>query len=388
MRILIIHRSFALVGGAERVISDKANYLSRQGHQVMLVSYEQGAHQLPYDLHPTVGYEDVDCRFFTLARHSSLIRLYHYLTLKRRFRKRLSDVSRRFNPDVVVMASDWQTLIDAVVDAVAPIPVVAEFHNAYDYIMRKVGSTDGWLHAAMTRLYYRHTLRNLSRCARLVVLTESDARCWRRHFGNVSVIPNPVTLYPDTIDDVPKDSSRIIFVGRFNHEKRIDRLISAFSLFASRHPEWHVDIFGEGNEQEALMRQIAELNLEGRIIIHQPTKAIYEEYKRCQMLVLCSEHEARPLVLVEAMSCGVPCVSLACPYGPREIIDDGKTGLLARNGDVKDLAIKMEWLIEHDEQRAQMGRNAREEAKKYKQSVIMTEWEKLYEETQHHRTRL
>jgi glycosyltransferase involved in cell wall biosynthesis len=196
----------------------------------------------------------------------------------------------------------------------------------------------------------------------------------------VSVIPNPVTLYPETIDDVQKEQGRIIFVGRLNHQKRIERLVSAFAKIAPRHPEWHVDIFGEGGDRDALLRQIAEARLEGRIVIHHPTKTIYDEYKRSQMLVLCSEHEARPLVLVEAMACGVPCVSMDCPYGPSEIIDHGKTGLLARNGDIDDLAEKMEWLIVHDEERATMGRNAREEARKYKQEVIISQWEKLYKE--------
>ena len=72
MRILIMHRSFALVGGAERVITDKANFLANAGHQLLLVSYEQGLHPLPYELHPSVGYKDLDCRFFTLSYDSSL----------------------------------------------------------------------------------------------------------------------------------------------------------------------------------------------------------------------------------------------------------------------------------------------------------------------------
>ena len=59
MRLLILHRSFALVGGAERVITDKANYLAKDGHQLMLVSYEQGQHPLPYELHPSVKYKDL-----------------------------------------------------------------------------------------------------------------------------------------------------------------------------------------------------------------------------------------------------------------------------------------------------------------------------------------
>lgn len=378
MRILIIHRSFALVGGAERVITDKANYLAKAGYQLMLVSYEQGAHPIPYELHPSVQYRDLDCRFFTLSKYSAPMHIYHYYRLKRKFKHNLHVVALDFNPDVVVLASDWQTLMGAVIDSVSPIPVIAEFHNTYDYVMRKVGTSEGWLKTKLTQQYYRQTIKDLGKSAQLVVLTESDARGWRQHFKNVTVIPNPVTLYPDVIDDVPKDPGRIIFVGRFNHEKRIDRLITAFSMIADKYPEWHVDIFGEGNEKDNLIRQIADLKLESRVIIHEPTKSIYDEYKRSEMLVLCSEHEAWSLVLVEAMSCGIPCVSMDCPSGPREIITNKKTGFLTKNGDVVDLSTKIEWLILHDKERKEMGCNARISAESYKLSSVMKKWIDLY----------
>lgn len=378
MRILIIHRSFALVGGAERVITDKANYLANEGHQLMLVSYEQGDHPLPYELHPSVQYRDLDCRFFTLSKHSTLKHLYLYFRLKKQFRNNLRSVVLEFKPEVVVLASDWQILIEAVIDSVNPVPVIAEFHNTYDYVMRKVGTSEGWLKAKLTQLYYRQTIKKLGKCAQLVVLTDRDARGWRQHFDNVTVIPNPVTLYPDIIDDIPKDPGRIIYVGRFNHEKRIDRLITAFSMISDKYPDWHVDIFGDGNEKQNLLNQIKEMKLEGRVIIHEPTKAIYDEYKRSEMLVLCSEHEASPLVLVEAMACGVPCISMDCPNGPREIIKDGVNGLLSKDGDVEDFSAKIEWMIHHDVKRVVMGRKARDYAATRKQSVVMKEWENLY----------
>lgn len=378
MRILIIHRSFALVGGAERVIIDKANYLADEGHQLMLVSYEQGDHPLPYELHPSVQYRDLDCRFFTLSKYSALKHLYLYFRLKKQFRNNLRSVVHEFKPEVVVLASDWQTLMGTVIESVNPVPVIAEFHNTYDYVMRKVGTSEGWLKAKLTQLYYRQTIKNLGKCAQLVVLTDSDARGWRQHFDNVTVIPNPVTLYPDVIDDIPKDPGRIIYVGRFNHEKRIDRLITAFSMISDKYPDWHVDIFGDGNEKENLLHQIAEMKLEDRVIIHEPTKAIFDEYKRSEMLVLCSEHEASPLVLVEAMACGVPCVSMDCPNGPRDIIKNGKTGLLAENGNVSDMSAKIEWMILHETERYKMGRKAREFAATRQLYVVMTEWKRLY----------
>lgn len=378
MRILIIHRSFALVGGAERVITDKANYLANEGHQLMLISYEQGNHPLPYKLHPSVLFRDLDCRFFTLSRYSAPKHFYLYFCLKKKFKNNLRSAVSDFKPDVVVLASDWQILMGSVVDSVNSVPVIAEFHNTYDYVMRKVGTSEGWLKTKLTKLYYRQTIKNLRKCAQLVTLTEGDAKCWRRHFNIVSVIPNPLTYYPYVIDDIPKDHGRIIFVGRFNHEKRIDRLISAFSMIADKYPVWHLDIFGEGNEKGKLLTQVSELNLEGRVVIHEPTNAIYDEYKRSEMLVLCSEHEAYSLVLVEAMSCGVPCVSMDCPRGPREIIKDGVNGLLSKDGDVEDLSVKMEWMIVHNIERKKMGQAAREFASTRQLQVVMKEWIRLY----------
>lgn len=378
MRILIIHRSFALVGGAERVIIEKANYLCEHDHEVMLASYEQGQHPLSYQLHPSVEYKDLDCRFFTLSRYSVALRLYHFFQLKKQLKYALKDVVVCYSPDVIVLASDWQFLINVVLSAAGNIPVIAEFHNAYDFITKKIGNNEKRMKNCITGVYYRHFLKQFRRCAHLVVLTENDANHWRKHSDHVSVIPNPVTLYPETVDDIAKETGRIICVGRLNGQKRIDRLVSAFSQIANKYPDWHIDIFGEGDLKSDIQHLIDSCGLQERIILHDPTKTIYDEYKKSQFLVLSSEYEGRPLVLIEAMACGVPCVSFDCPSGPREIIDDGETGLLAENGNVDDLAKKMEWMMSHDREREEMGKKARLAALVYKPSVIMKEWENLY----------
>ena len=138
MRILIIHRSFALVGGAELVIIEKANYLSDQGHEVMLVSYEKGQHQLPYVLQQNVKFVDLDCRFFTLSKYSLFNRLLKFFRLKQKLKASLKQTISDYSPNVIVLASDWQFLIGLVLSAAGSIPVIAEFHNAYDFITKKI----------------------------------------------------------------------------------------------------------------------------------------------------------------------------------------------------------------------------------------------------------
>ncbi len=378
MKILIIHRSFALVGGAERVIIEKANYLANQGHEVLLVSYEQGQHPIPYVLQSNVKFVDLNCRFFTLAKYPLLIRLYKFFNLKRKLCSLLQQTILDFSPNVVVLASDWQFLVGIVVKASKDIPVIAEFHNAYDFIIKKIGDVENGVKSKLTGFYYKRSLKQFRNCACLVSLTENDARHWRNHSAHVAVIPNPVTLYPESVNDIPKENGRILCVGRLNDQKRIDRLVTAFSMIADKYPTWHVDIFGEGDKRSALQKQISELNLQERIVLHQPTKQIYDEYKKSQFLVLSSAYEGRPLVLIEAMACGLPCVAFNCPSGPAEIIDDGVTGLLAENGNVVDLSQKMEWMITHEVERKEMSVKARKAAEIYKPSNIMHRWEALY----------
>ena len=104
---------------------------------------------------------------------------------------------------------------------------------------------------------------------------------------------------------------------------------------------------------------------------------IYTEYQRSQFFVLSSDFEGFGLVIVEAMACGIPVVSTDCPYGPSEIVEDAKSGLLAKM-DVQDLAAKMEWMITHEEERIAMGIAARQAAARYRKEIIMPQWEQAY----------
>ena len=176
---------------------------------------------------------------------------------------------------------------------------------------------------------------------------------------------------------ISKEDGRIICVARLESVKRLDRLVNAFSLIADRCPLWHIDIYGDGSEKLGIQNLIDEKNLSSRIIIHKSVKAIYEEYQKSQMLVLSSDSESFALVLVEAMSCGLPVVATDCPYGPSEIIEDGVTGLLAQM-DIQDMANKMEWMIIHEDERKEMGRKARIAALKYNKDSVMHDWEYVY----------
>lgn len=209
-------------------------------------------------------------------------------------------------------------------------------------------------------------------------MTEHDASCWRRkRIKNVQVVPNPVSYYAESFNDVTKKENRIIAVGRLASQKRFDRLVEAFSRISDKYPEWYIDIYGEGELLCTLEDLINSKGLSGRVNIMNFVQDIYSEYKRSQFIVLSSDYEGFGLVIIEAMACGIPVVSTDCPFGPSDLIDNGKTGLLAKM-EIEDLAEKMEWMISHEEERGVMGTNAYKKASQYRKEVVMPRWEEVY----------
>lgn len=368
MRILFVLRAVVLSGGIERVFIDKANWLASHGHNVLFLTYEQGNHSFSFTLNEAVCYEDLECRFFTVYQKSVFTRPFRKLLMKFKFKKRLHAMIEEFRPDVMVIPCNLEEFQEVAISMNQYVPVIYESHSTFVDIMDEKAS---WIHRSWQRI--RH--RCVKKCDFVIALTEGDASCWRRYVNRVCVLPNPLSSY--ILHPVVQDNTRIICAGRLTQTKRFDRVIDAFSMIADKYPEWIVDIFGEGDLHDQLQKQIAERHLTGRVNIKPPTRDIYAEYQNSSFFVLGSDYESFGLVLVEAMACGIPVVSVNCPFGPIEIIDDGKTGLLSGNTP-KDLSEKIEWMITHETERRKMGCQAHQAAARYQQDVVMKQWEKVY----------
>ena len=115
------------------------------------------------------------------------------------------------------------------------------------------------------------------------------------------------------------------------------------------------------------------------LYLEEQTPDIIRNYCRSSIFVLSSRYEGFGMVITEAMSCGVPPVSFTCPCGPRDIIDDGKNGLLVENENIEMLAEKICYLIENDEIRRKMGQQARIDVERFKIEQIAEQWKQLFE---------
>ena len=368
MRAVFVLRSVAIHGGVERVVADKMNYLAEQGHDITLVTYEQGKHPCVYQLNDNVRLVDMDCRFYTLYRYRLPVRLFKMWMMSWRFKKRFHRFVAEHHPDIIVTVSNSAEFLRQIM--MAPnVKKVLEAHGAYPAIM-----TSSQFLGRCKNLLFRRAVR-LSDA--VITLTNGDKPYWENEVKKVLVVPNPITFYCEQIEGFERKPGRILCVARLEPQKRVDRLIDAFAIIAARYPAWYIDVYGDGVEHDALANQISRLNLESRICLNPPTNQIKQEYQSSQFSVLSSDYEGFGLVIAESMACGTPVVSTDCTFGPSDIIEDKVDGLLCKM-DVKDLAEKMEWMITHEEERKQMGIKAHQSVARYRKENVMKEWERAY----------
>jgi glycosyltransferase involved in cell wall biosynthesis len=129
-----------------------------------------------------------------------------------------------------------------------------------------------------------------------------------------------------------------------------------------------------------LQGMIDERGLQECVRLNAPTKNIGKEYSESSMLVMSSHYEGFPMVMIEAMACGLPAVCFDFKCGPRDIIEEGENGLIVPDGDIGELADALVRLMKDDELRKRMGENAKKVIETYSEEKVMTKWVNLYEE--------
>lgn len=193
---------------------------------------------------------------------------------------------------------------------------------------------------------------------------------------NVHVISN--FIESASVEQASLRDKQIIAVGRLSYQKRYDRLIRAWAIVHRKYGDWQLKIFDSGELHEELLRLISDLELTEIVQICRPVKDIYAEYRRSALFALSSHYEGMPMVMLEAMLCGLPTVSFACKCGPRDLIEDGINGLLIEEGNIEQLAAGIMKLIADPELRQKMGAQAYHASSKYTKAVIMSQWVELF----------
>ena len=226
----------------------------------------------------------------------------------------------------------------------------------------------------------------LKRFDRIVVLTQEERRNHWLSYKNVCVIPNPVRFTQTRISRVENKS--ILACGRLCYQKNYSSLLRAFRLVVNKFPEWHLDILGEGDERSLLESEISRFSLQNNVSLRGNQEDVQKWMSEASIFVLSSRYEGLPLVLLEAMSCGLPVISYACPSGPKDIISDGIDGFLVSPGDEQMLGACICLLADDNDLRKKMSSAALKKAKQYSLETIITLWMTLFEQLRNDNDRI
>lgn len=215
--------------------------------------------------------------------------------------------------------------------------------------------------------------RYFAKYDKFIVLTEEDKVAWG-NLKNMIVIPNFVDEIPPYVS--AKREKRVICVGRAVYQKGFDLMLDIWKFVMEKDTEWQLYIYGNG-DKTALEDKMKKLGLTNSVHLMPATKTIDQEYDKSSIYALSSRYEGLPMVLLEAMSHGLPIVSFACPCGPKDVIKE-TFGSIVENGDTKSFSnVLLEWM--HNPDKLELGsKNAYGEIQKYSKSAIMKKWNLLF----------
>lgn len=373
MKIAYLFPHYAQKAGTERVLTDKMNWLAECGHEVFALSYEQGSHPYAFPLDERVRKIDFNVRFFPLYRCNAAKRLLMLIILRCRLVNRLRKFVEKERPHLMVCTTYAPFEIEALTKICKPlgIPFIIECHSTY-----LNARSETLISLVMHRMRHLNP-RQLAGAERVVALTEGDADEWRKVVKRVSVIPNMVHLNRSGLYSNGQNK-KVIFAGRLEQQKGLPQLLQIWQKVYMAHPDWNLEVYGTGPQRDWFEKEVKRLNI--GINMYEPTNAIMAKYRECDILMLTSVYEPFGLVLVEAMSSGLPVVSFDCPYGPAGIISDGCDGFLIPPGDIQTFSDRLGQLMENDDMRHAMSQRAIISSQHYTDAKVMPLWEQLFKE--------
>lgn len=335
-------------GGAGKMIVYLANHFSKIGYDVVIYVEEQmGKH---YEMEPGVRvYQETEFFKNYYTRHFRQI-----FQLRRRVKE--------INPDLVISFQTNQNALSVLATRGRNIPViVSERGDPYQY------------HDIVAKL----KTRVINKAEGGVFQTKKAMQYYGEELQQRSVvIYNPNTV--PGIERPEKRNNEIAFVGRFDiHQKRQDLAIEAFKIVADSVPDVKLSFYGAGKEQEIIKKQAFDLGIEDRVLFKGLVKDVPNAIKDSRLFLMTSDFEGMPNALIEAMACGLPCVSTDCsPGGASELIQSGENGIVVPCGDAKAIAAAIVRLLNDQGEAEKMGAEAQKIVDKLNPAIIYGEWEK------------
>jgi glycosyltransferase involved in cell wall biosynthesis len=360
MKMLYITPKINNEGGVARVLSIKTNYLVEHfDYEIHIVTQNEGNVTTFYNYNPIIQLHDI-----TLNGNP-----FSFLW---QYKIQIEQTIKKINPDIVVLCDfGWKAFFfPFIIKTVKPVIFEAhasKFNEPIEYKKH-------WFKQITHRFKYFFRNYSIKKFDAFVVLSNEALSEWNAKKG--TVIPNPIWL--NNTVSAALEAKKVIVATRYSYEKGLDRLLQIWALVLVKHPDWILEIYGKTKDGLALESLAQKLNIAHAVYFFPPEKNIEDKYLQSSIYAMTSRSEAFPMVLLEAMSCGLPVIAFDCPVGPRTIIKDNENGFLIDDGNLEAYANQLISLMDSQELRLKIGVKARNIRAKYSLEMIMKQWNEFF----------
>jgi glycosyltransferase involved in cell wall biosynthesis len=359
MRVLYIVPKIKSAGGVARVIAIKANYFVEHfGYEVHILSQNEEDIQPFYDF-------DYDVIFHNMILKGNIFKFFNS------FQKQINQKIKEIKPDIILVADNGLKAFVFPFIVKTKTPIIFECHGS-KFIEEQDQNTN-FISKSIQKLKYQFKDFSAQKFTKIVTLSDESLKEW--NIENGVVIPNPSWIKSKKTADLKQ--KKVIAIARNSYEKGLDRLLLIWKEIGEKYPDWTLDIYTD--DVDSLEEEALKLEIESGINYLHFVKNIQKKYLKTSICVMTSRTEGFPMVLLEAMASGLPCMAYDCPTGPKAIITNAENGFLIPDNNIDMYIEKLSFLIENEEVRLKFGLDAKETSKQYSVKKIMEQWREFLE---------
>ena len=360
MKLLYITNGIQGSGGLERVLAVKASYLANNlGYEVHILTLNDENRNPFYTFSPKIKFHNIKAKG----------NAFNYFLS---YRKGIKKVIKNSKPNIISICDDGLKGMLFPILFGKKIPVIYERHVSKQIEIKT--EKRSFIGEIKSKLIFNLMAFGGRRFDKFVVLTKGNLKEWE--LNNLQVIPNPLPF--NSNEKSTLSNKKVLVVGKQGYQKSYDRLLEIWELVTKKYPNWKLEVYGKIDSSFKLDEIAGNLGVASSVKFYPPVKNIQEKYKEASIYVMSSRFEGFGMVLIEAMSFGVPCISFDCPHGPADIIKNGEDGFLIENGAIIDFSNAIIQLIENKELREKMGIQAEINVKRYSPEIVVPMWDTLF----------
>lgn len=349
MKIAIFVNDLSNRNGTERAVTNLANILIEK-YEVTILSGRLES-EVKFDLHPNIRIINLN---LPEIKKTKIQRFFYYIALLKKI-KQLKDYN-------YIVGTTHLLNIFLVLFSIKKTKIIACEHMSNTVVKGIVNKIR------------KHCYKKVDK---LVVLTKADYNYYIKFIkeDKLRIIPNSLSFINNEKNLLI--NKNMIAVGRLTKQKGFDLLLESIKIVKEEVKDWIIEIYGEGEEEEELLKKIKKYEIENIVKIKKPVKNIQQKYLESSIYLLSSRWEGLPMVLIEALECGLPIISFDCPTGPSEIIENDKNGFLILPQDINNFAEQIVKLVKNPDLRNKMGIESKKIAKNYSKENIRQKWEEV-----------